>query len=124
LYFHFQELKLSSGDTSVTVRYGTDVEEEYQRLIKHAHRRAIEKAWEEEKQYISMGLDGRRGWTEEEKDQLLAKGSVHGYKPTDLYSIHKFPQLADDPNNVLFTKDARRKRRKSNSRRRPLLRQP
>ncbi|ODN01413.1 Teneurin-m [Orchesella cincta] len=111
-----KELRLWSGETAVSVRYGTDLEEETQRLLKHAHRRAIEKAWEQEKHYISLGLDGRRAWTEEEKDQLLSKGQVHGYRPSDLFSIHKFPQLADDPNNVLFQKDSRRKRRKSNKR--------
>jgi len=111
-----QELRLWSGETAVSVRYGSDLEEETQRLLKHAHRKAIEKAWEQEKHYISLGLDGRRAWTEEEKDQLLSKGQVHGYRPSDLFSIHKFPQLADDPNNVLFQKESRRKRRKSNKR--------
>ena len=100
----------------MAVRYGTDRDEEFGRLIKHAHRRAIEKAWDEEKMYISMGLDGRRAWTEEEKEQLLSKGQVHGYRPSDLYNVHKFPQLADDPSNVIFQRDSRRKRRKSNKR--------
>jgi len=117
--YSLQELKLSSGDTSITVRYGADVEEELSRLIKHAHRRTIERAWEEERKYISMGLDGRRPWTEEEKEQLLLKGLVHSYRATEFLSVHAFPQLAEDPNNVLFLKDSRRKRRnKSNSLRR------
>jgi hypothetical protein len=112
-----QELRLWSGETSVSLRYGTDEEEEMTRLLKHAHRRAIEKAWELEKHYVSLGLDGRRPWTEEEKEVLLAKGLVHGYRPSDLFNIHKYPHLADDPSNVLFQKDSRRKRRKSNKRR-------
>jgi len=101
----------------VSLRYGTDEDEEISRLLKHAHRRAIEKAWEMEKHYVSLGLEGRRPWTDEEKDQLLSKGVVHGYRPSDLFSIHKYPHLADDPSNVLFIKDSRRKRRKSNKRR-------
>ncbi|XP_035708479.1 teneurin-m isoform X4 [Folsomia candida] len=114
-----KELRLWGGDTSISVRYGTDEEEERGRLLKHAHRRAIERAWEEEKHYISLGLDGRRPWTDEEKDQLVNKGLVHGYRPSDLFSIHKYPHLADDPSNVIFQKDARRKRRKSTKRRPP-----
>ena len=109
----FQELRLSNGDSSIAVRYGTELDEEYQRLVKHAHRRAAERAWEDEKFALSLGLDGRRQWTDEEREQLLSKGSVHGYRPSDLYSLRKYPQLADDPNNVAFLKDSRRKRRKS-----------
>jgi len=102
----------------MSVRYGATAEEETLRLLKHAHRRAVERAWEEEKHYISLGLDGRRAWTDEEKEQLQQKGQVHGYRPLDLFSIRKYPQLADDHSNVLFQKDSRRKRRKSNKRRR------
>jgi len=109
------ELRVHNADAAIYIRYGVDPAQERHRVLRHAHKRAVERAWELEKQLLSLGFPGRIDWTEEERDELLSHGSVDGYDGVEAHSIHKFPQLADDPSNVVFQKEAggKRKRRKS-----------
>ncbi|KAJ9578404.1 hypothetical protein L9F63_005377, partial [Diploptera punctata] len=109
-----KELRLHNPDAAVFIRYGADPEQERHRILKHAHKRAVERAWELEKQLVAAGFRGRGDWTEEEKEELILHGDVDGYEGVDIHSIHRYPQLADDPGNVGFRRDTKRKRRKSN----------
>lgn len=108
-----KELHLHGPDAIVTIKYGVDPVEEQKRLLKHAHKRAVERAWELEKQLVAAGFQGRGEWSEEEKEELISHGDVDGWIGTDIHSIHKYPELADDPGNVAFKRDSKRKRRKS-----------
>ncbi|XP_055694709.1 teneurin-m isoform X2 [Lutzomyia longipalpis] len=108
-----KELRLHGPDAVVIIKYGVDPDQERHRILKHAHKRAVERAWELEKQLVAAGFQGRGDWTEEEKEELISHGDVDGYIGTDIHSIHKYPQLADDPGNVSFQRDSKRKRRKS-----------
>ncbi|XP_032454288.1 teneurin-m isoform X5 [Nasonia vitripennis] len=114
----YKELRLHSVDAVVVIRYGADPEQERHRILKHAHKRAVERAWEIEKQLVAAGFQGRGDWTKEEKDELISRGIVEGYEGVDIHSVHRYPQLADDPGNVMFNRDTKRKRRKSGSNRR------
>ncbi|KAK6625770.1 hypothetical protein RUM43_006069 [Polyplax serrata] len=107
-----KELRLHNPDAAVFVRYGADPEQERHRILKHAHKRAVERAWEMEKQLVAAGLQGRGDWTEEEKEELLLHGEVDAYEGVDIHSAHRYPQLADDPGNIAFRRDSKRKRRK------------
>ncbi|KAI5732577.1 hypothetical protein M8J76_001881 [Diaphorina citri] len=108
-----KELRLHNADAIVSIRYGADPQDERHRLLKHAHKRAVERAWEIEKSLISNGLSGGRGdWTKEEREELNLRGRVEGYEGVDIHSVQRYPQLADDPGNVTFRKDASRKKRK------------
>lgn len=108
-----KELRLHNPDAVVIIKYGADPEQERHRILRHAHKRAVERAWELEKQLVAAGFQGRGDWTEEEKEELISHGDVDGYEGVDIHSIHKYPQLADDPGNVAFQRDTKRKRRKS-----------
>ncbi|KAL7287031.1 hypothetical protein TKK_0018763, partial [Trichogramma kaykai] len=108
-----KELRLHSADAAVVIRYGADPEQERHRILKHAHKRAVERAWEMEKQLVATGFQGRGDWTKEERDELISRGVVEGYEGVDIHSVHRYPQLADDPGNVMFQRDTKRKRRKS-----------
>ncbi|XP_055530573.1 teneurin-m isoform X3 [Wyeomyia smithii] len=108
-----KELRLHGPDAIVIIKYGVDPEQERHRILKHAHKRAVERAWELEKQLVAAGFQGRGDWTEEEKEELISHGDVDGWVGVDIHSIHKYPQLADDPGNVAFQRDSKRKRRKS-----------
>ncbi|KAH1028032.1 hypothetical protein HUJ05_001438 [Dendroctonus ponderosae] len=112
-----KELRLHNPDAVVIIKYGADPDQETRKILRHANKRAIERAWELEKQLIAAGFQGRGNWTEEEKEELVSHGDVDGYEGIDLRSIHKYPQLADDPGNVFFQRDSKRKRRKSGTRR-------
>ncbi|XP_073841878.1 teneurin transmembrane protein Ten-m isoform X2 [Musca autumnalis] len=107
-----KELRLHGPDAVVIIKYGVDPEQERHRILKHAHKRAVERAWELEKQLVAAGFQGRGDWTEEEKEELVSHGDVDGWIGVDIHSIYKYPQLADDPGNVAFQRDAKRKRRK------------
>ncbi|XP_048512198.1 teneurin-m isoform X2 [Athalia rosae] len=113
----WKELRLHNPDAAVVIKYGADPEQERHRILKHAHKRAVERAWEIEKQLVAAGFQGRGDWTEEEKEELINHGDVDGYEGVDIHSVHRYPQLADDPGNVAFTRDTKRKRRKSGNRR-------
>ncbi|EFN78238.1 Teneurin-3 [Harpegnathos saltator] len=113
----WKELRLHNPDAAVVIKYGADPEQERHRILKHAHKRAVERAWEIEKQLVMSGFQGRGDWSKEEKDELISRGTVDGYEGVDIHSVHRYPQLADDPGNVAFTRDAKRKRRKSGNRR-------
>ncbi|EDS38435.1 odd Oz protein [Culex quinquefasciatus] len=118
-----KELRLHGPDAVVIIKYGVDPEQERHRILKHAHKRAVERAWELEKQLVAAGFQGRGDWTEEEKEELISHGDVDGWVGVDIHSIHKYPQLADDPGNVAFQRDSKRKRRKSGSHKAQTLRQ-
>ncbi|XP_075234226.1 teneurin transmembrane protein Ten-m isoform X2 [Lycorma delicatula] len=107
-----KELRLHSADAVVSLRYGADPQQERHRLLKHAHKRAVERAWEIEKTLVTSGLSGRSEWTEEEREELILRGRVDGYDGSDIHSVQRYPQLADDPGNVAFRKDTRRKRKR------------
>lgn len=113
----WKELRLHNPDAAVVIKYGADPEQERHRILKHAHKRAVERAWEIEKQLVMAGFQGRGDWSKEEKDELVSRGTVDGYEGVDIHSVHRYPQLADDPGNVAFTRDTKRKRRKSGNRR-------
>lgn len=110
-----KELRLHGMDSVVIIKYGVEPEDERHRILKHAHKRAIERAWELEKQLVAAGFQGRGDWTEEEKEELISHGDVDGFIGSDIHSIHKYPELADDPGNVAFHRDSKRKRRKIGS---------
>ncbi|VVC91201.1 unnamed protein product [Leptidea sinapis] len=102
-----------SAPAVIVLRYGTDPAQERARLLKHAHKRAAARAWEREKALVAAGWEGRGSWSEEEKEELISHGVVDGWVARDLHSLARYPQLADDPANIVFVRDARRKRRRS-----------
>ncbi|GJQ83081.1 hypothetical protein Trydic_g20093 [Trypoxylus dichotomus] len=112
-----KELRLHNPDAVVIIKYGADPTQERTRILKHAHKRAVERAWEREKQLVAAGFQGRGDWSEEEKEELISHSYVDGYEGVAIHNPQKYPQLADDPGNVTFQRDAKRKRRKSGARR-------
>ncbi|CAH4036150.1 unnamed protein product [Pieris brassicae] len=102
-----------SAQAVIVLRYGVDPGQERIKLLKHAHKRAAARAWEREKALVAAGWEGRGSWTEEEKEELISHGIVDGWAARDVHSVSKYPQLADDPANIVFVRDGRRKRRKS-----------
>ncbi|XP_028159380.1 teneurin-m isoform X2 [Ostrinia nubilalis] len=102
-----------SAQAVIVLRYGVDPTQERIKLLKHAHKRAAARAWEREKALVAAGWEGRGSWTEEEKEELISHGIVDGWAARDVHSVSKYPQLADDPANIVFVRDGRRKRRKS-----------
>jgi teneurin len=102
-----KELRLHGSDAIVIIKYGVDPITERRRILKHAHKRAVDRAWESEKQIVASGAEGSVSWTEDEKEELIQNGEVEAYDGVDIHSIHKYPQLADDPSNVVFQRSVK-----------------
>lgn len=83
------ELRLHSLDAVVSLRYGTDPAVERARLLKHAHKRAVDRAWEAEKALVASGLTGRGEWSPEEREELITRGRVQGYDGVDIHSVQR-----------------------------------
>ncbi|ROT60815.1 putative teneurin-m [Penaeus vannamei] len=107
------EIRVVGNDVSLVLMYGTDAPNARHRLLRHAHRHAVTRAWEMERLLAERGSPTRHEWTVEERGELVSKGSVSGYIAADIHSIHRFPLLADDPTNVVFRRDTGRRRRRS-----------
>lgn len=107
------ELRVVNNDLAISISYGVDMEQAKHRILRLSHRRAVDLAWIREKQLVETGLPGQVEWGVEEKVELLTNGKVDGFVGSDLHSIYDYPQLADDPSNIIFRRDTKRKRRKS-----------
>ncbi|XP_022179145.1 teneurin-m isoform X3 [Myzus persicae] len=108
-----KELRLLSAEALISIRYGTDPQQERHRLLKHAHKRAVERAWESERSLVAAGSRGARAeWNAEEREELVNRGRVDGYEGVVIHDVsgHR-PQLADDPGNIRFQKTPNRKKR-------------
>ncbi|VVC40590.1 Hypothetical protein CINCED_3A025864 [Cinara cedri] len=108
-----KELRLLSAEALISIRYGTDPQQERHRLLKHAHKRAVERAWESERALVGAGSRGARAeWNAEEREELVSRGRVDGYEGLDVHEVSgRRSQLADDPGNIQFHKTPNRKKR-------------
>jgi hypothetical protein len=102
-----KELRLHGTDAIVIIKYGVEPSVERRRILKHAHKRAVDRAWENEKQTVASGAEGSVSWSEDEKEELIQHGEVEHYDGVDIHSIHKYPQLADDPSNIVFQRSSK-----------------
>ncbi|XP_042205374.1 teneurin-m-like isoform X2 [Homarus americanus] len=107
------EIRVVGSDVSLVLLYGIDPPSARHRLLRHAHRRAVDRAWENERLLVERGSPTSHEWTVEERVELESKGTVAGYVAADMHSIHRYPLLADDPTNVVFRRDTGRRRRRS-----------
>ncbi|XP_035215579.1 teneurin-m-like isoform X2 [Stegodyphus dumicola] len=105
------DIKLQSPSMILNIRYGSTVDDEYKRLVRLGKRRAIEEAWQLEKQLAVSGHKGMYDWSKIEKDELISSGSVAKYHGAYIHDVSQFPELIDDPTNIIFKKESSRKRR-------------
>jgi RHS repeat-associated protein len=110
---------MASGNLLLNVRYGVTSDEELRRVTRMVRRRAVEEAWKRETNYVRLGFRGfaKTDWTTEERQELLNTGMVSKYFGTDIHGIERYPQLADDPNNVVFRRDSQTRKRRNRLRR-------
>ncbi|KAA0186935.1 hypothetical protein HAZT_HAZT008617 [Hyalella azteca] len=113
----FMDVKLRTNYAVVHVRYGSSPQQEKKRLLKHAKKMTIRRAWALERELVAAGFSGHVEWTAVEQEELLSRGSVSSYTAMYLHSPETYPQLLDDPTNIRFYKDPSRMRRNSRSHR-------
>lgn len=114
---NYLDVKIHGTNAVINLRYGTTVEKEKQRLMHHAKLQAVRKAWHREKEALRAGLTTSTEWTQSEIDEILKQGYVNQYDADYIHDVSVYPELAEDPYNIRFTKkkanQMRRRRRRA-----------
>ncbi|XP_055298190.1 teneurin-a isoform X3 [Sitodiplosis mosellana] len=114
---NYLDVKIHGSHAVINLRYGTTVEKEKQRLMHHAKLQAVRKAWHREKETLRAGLTTTMDWTQAEIDEILKQGYVNQYEGEYIHDVNIYPELAEDPYNIRFSKkkanQIRRRRRRS-----------
>lgn len=114
---NYLDVKIHGSHAVINLRYGTTVEKEVQRLMHHAKLQAVRKAWHREKEALRAGLTTTTDWTQAEIDEILKQGYVNQYEGEYIHDVNVYPELAEDPYNIRFSKkksnQIRRRRRRS-----------
>lgn len=69
--------------------------------LRYRRSKGVAKAWDKERNLVSQGR-GTRQWNISEQKELLDRGRVSHYQGHHMLSVSKYPQHADNPNNIQF----------------------
>ena len=94
------DVNIHANHTVIHVRYGTTVDHEMKRVLRHAKGRAESRAWERERDLLLNNLKPNYHWTEAERRAIKQNGLVDGYVADYKRQPDKYPELADDCNNI------------------------
>lgn len=112
---NYFDVKIHGSNAVINLRYGTTVEKEKQRLLHHAKLSVIRKAWHKEKESYKNGFFGSVEWSTNELEELSKVGYVSNYEGEYIHDVQQYPELAEDPYNIKFTKkqaESSKKRRR------------
>lgn len=100
---------MQTTEAILNLRYGTTVEKEKARILRHAKKYAVSERWAQERVNIlhSQLLDLDHRWNETERKLILTSGSVPGYRGEYYHSVEKYFKLADDKNNIFLTRHSK-----------------
>ncbi|KAF2364558.1 YD repeat [Trinorchestia longiramus] len=107
------DIKLRTKYALIHVRYGTSPVLDTKRIIKHAKKMTLRRAWADERARVSRGETGSVSWTHDQRVELLTQGSVEQFSPRYRHNPELYPELLDDPTNVQFVMENKRSRRHS-----------
>ena len=72
-----------------------------ERTLNHRRSLGVARAWKHEKGLVCQGR-GTREWVLREQKDMLDNGRVKGYQGHHMKSVARYPEYADDPNNIQF----------------------
>jgi hypothetical protein len=99
------DVKVHLDSAVVNIRYGTTVKAEKSRILRHAIKITIRKAWQRQQDLLASGRHREaHPWTPLEKEQLLTRGLVDNYDTKFDKNLNEFPELSGDLMNVKFVK--------------------
>ncbi|CAG0923565.1 unnamed protein product, partial [Notodromas monacha] len=104
------EVTVTNSEAEIVIRYGESVVQEKSSILKELNKMAVEKAWEREADMAVAGAYSLQDWSQNELAQLLKRGKVNGYHANQIHSVYEYPDLVDDPANVLFVKSTKNRR--------------
>ena len=96
------DFRLQSAHTVFNIRYGTSVQQERERALRHAAARAEDAAWLIERELAQSNKLSMYSWSPAQRQQLITTGKISSVKTTFYRDIQSFPALADDPKNIRF----------------------
>ncbi|XP_040063442.2 teneurin-m [Ixodes scapularis] len=104
------DVRIHTAHAILNIRYGTVPHRERLRLLWHAKKHAVSQRWAQERQVLLTDQHGGAlGWTDKDKEHILRTGSVPGYRGDYYHDVDSFPELADDPSNIVFRKVTRKR---------------
>ncbi|XP_051159641.1 teneurin-a isoform X4 [Leptopilina boulardi] len=98
------DVKIHGPSYVINLRYGTTAEKEKQRLLHHAKTAAIRKAWHREREALEANTLTMIEWTAAEQEEIVKVGLVSNYEGDYVHDAQLYPELAEDPYNIRFTK--------------------
>ena len=98
------DVKIHGVSYVINLRYGTTAEKEKQRLLHHAKATAIRKAWHREREALKANTPTMIEWSAAEQDEIVKVGLASNYEGDYVHDAQIYPELAEDPYNVRFTK--------------------
>ena len=97
------DVKVHLENTIVSIRYGSSIEAERIRILRHASKVTARRAWTRQKELLSQNRAFEaEAWTPRQKEQILLQGSVSNYEVRFSRDLEEFPELAADLANVKF----------------------
>jgi hypothetical protein len=77
----------------------------HEEKMKQYKEQAIKKAWQQERDLVSLADIGTRDWTSAEKKELLKTGRISGYEGRYInQKVEDNPRLATNSDNIFFAK--------------------
>lgn len=98
----FIDVRLHSNYTLLNLRYGSTVEAERDRVLRHAKQRAVAGAWEVERELTQSQKLRMNAWTKRQEEELVSRRHVAGVVGEYALNVSEFPELADCPKIVRF----------------------
>ena len=102
------DVKVHLDGAVVNLRYGTDAEGEKGRILRHAYKTLVRRAWTREKDPALS----TRNWDSNQRQQLAHKGVVDGYEVVYKRDPDAYPELANDLDNVQIVAKQQSQRRR------------
>ncbi|CAN7952064.1 unnamed protein product, partial [Ixodes pacificus] len=104
------DVRIHTAHAILDIRYGTVPHRERLRLLWHAKKHAVSQRWAQEREVLLTDQNGGAlGWTDKDKEHILRTGLVPGYRGDYCHDVDSFPELADDPSNIVFRKVTRKR---------------
>lgn len=98
----FVDVRVLNNHTLLNVRHGSPVDTDLERILRHAKQRAVDAAWEVERERVQSGKMSLNRWTKVQEEELVGKGRVQGMIGEYIHDIKEFPELGDSPKNIRF----------------------
>ena len=97
------DVKVHLENTILSIRYGSSIEAERGRILRHAAKVTARRAWTRQKELLSenRGFEGEN-WNSREIDQILLSGNIPNYEVRFTRDLDEYPELAADLANVEF----------------------